>query len=297
MMGGGFFGSGASSTDTQSTAVQNTQYAESGAAPLSLAGLDIGGKKNNVNLNVVSNTQVTDHGAIAASFGVAQSVIDDAFRAVSDTAAFSYDGVSKIADVLNQGHGYNVGLAYDLANINRDITQDVIASNTGLSLSVLQSSERFADNAALLSLEHSRMSGQAFDRALNAVYQSSVNSQNLAVDAIDQVSSAYNFANQGLLAATSDFSASLATVTDRSLNNLYAINTDYMRALEGVQSHALEQIGESGQAAQSASLKALDYVFESTKSAEERSLTDSIKWIVGGLVLVFAMPLVARALK
>lgn len=309
-LGGGFFGSGASSTTASSAASQTSQDASGGGAPVSVSNIETG-KNGNVNLNLTSVSTPTDYGAISGAYNFASGAFSDAAnlgydgldlatgfasRALSDTAAFAYDGVSLAADVMNN----SANLAYDGLNVAGGLIGDALVQNGAMSLAVLGSSERFADNAALLSLEHSRMSANVASDAMNAVLKSNANSTALAYDSINKIEGAYSFANQGLLALTSDYGHNVATLTDRSISGLFNLNQDYMGVLGAVQSDALQQIGSSTQTAQNASLKALDYIYEASKTAEERVITESTKWLVGGVVAVaalFIFPSFAKVFK
>lgn len=294
-MGGGFFGSGASSTSSTSAAAQNNQSADGGGNPLSVSNLSAG-KNGSINLNLTSISTPTDYGAIGGAFGFGSDALNFASNALSDTAAFAYDGVSLAADVMNTAAHLN----YDGLNLATGLVGDALTQNGALSLAVLGSSERFADNAALLSLEHSKVTADVTGRALDAVGRSVADTKALAYDSLREVSNAYGFANQGLLAITSDYSDNVATLTNNSISGLFNLNQDYMGMLGAVQSDALNQIGSSTQAAQGASLKALDYIYEASKSAEERVITESTKWLIGGIVAVaavFMFPSLAKVFK
>lgn len=273
-MGGGFFGSGASSTSAETNASQSTLTGHGSGSQLNLSGFETRGRDadNHVTINM------TDSGAVAGALNLAGgsvgAVLDFASHALSDTAAFAYDGVSLAADVLNNAAYLN----YDGLNMNVGLTGEVLTAGATQNLAVLSSAENFADLSAMLSLEHTKMSHQSAADALNYTARENSANRSLIYDAMGQVGSAYDRANQGLL----------------------ALSYDTANKISKTQSDALHAINSNSVAAQSASMKALDYVFEASKTAEERTIKDSTKWLVGGIVAVagiFIFPSLAKALK
>lgn len=65
-------------------------------------------------------------------------------------------------------------------------------------------------------------------------------------------------------------------------------------AVQRAQANALEVTNKLAQDTQTATLKAMDYVFESTKSETGRLAENSLKWIVAAAVVVFVIPLMMK---
>ena len=276
--GGGFFGSGASNTASETNSNQTNQSAQGGSA-VSLSniklGLGSGGGGEGSGFNVTTSTTTTDHNAIESAFGFGENVTLAGVDFFDMAAGLGHDSILLASDVLD-ATGY-------LAELNAYQNLETIKANTALTT-----------------------------EALNAVSLANNNVSNIAYDAMTNVGHAYSQANQGLLYLAADHMTGLDNITSRSLDNITAIAADSnnrvaslvqdlfvvvdnaMGFLSGVQGDAIDQISEHSVASQAATMKALDYVFESTKSAEERSLQGATKWIMGGLVAVAAVAAFAR---
>lgn len=295
-MGGGFFGSGASSTSAETNATQATQAGYGSGSQLNLSGFETRGRDadNNVTINMTDSGAVS--GALNLAGGSVGAVLDFASRALSDTAALSYDGVSLAADVLNNAAYLN----YDGLNSNVRLTGDVLTAGATQSLAVLSSAENFADLSALLSLEHTKMSHQQAQYAMDYTAKENDANRALVYDAMGQVGDAWMAAGNNMTAFAYDAMAQMGSAYDRANQNVANVAYDANKNLAKVQSDALHAINTNSVASQSASMKALDYVFEASKTAEERTIKDSTKWLVGGIVAVagiFIFPSLAKALK
>ncbi len=135
--------------------------------------------------------------------------------------------------------------------------------------------ENFSELAANHWLESAKLSDSQARYAMD--YTTKENNANRAMlsDANAMVGNAYTDANRGLLA-----------FADAGLDRFATMQNEAVRA-----------INSNSQQAQSASMKALDMVFQSTKSPDERTVQDSTKWIMGGLIAVVALVIIAPMLK
>lgn len=115
----------------------------------------------------------------------------------------------------------------------------------------------------------------------------------LAYDAMQITADAYQTAQAGLLSITSDFSDHMAGAQE----GLLMLSSEHADNLATTQNEALLRIDQNSQAAQEASLVALDYVFESGKSETERTTESYTKWMVGGAIALAVLPILARIIK
>lgn len=305
--GGGFFGSGKSDKRQTSTVSDlGQQLNEStGSTAIGLSNLNLGGGKNsNVNLSLVSS----DYGAIgralelteknmANSSAFATDGVSMVSKSLNDTANLAYDGLNIAGSVAQRGLDNAANLAYDGLSKVTGLAADVINIGGVQNLEFLGQVANFSELAGNHWLESAKLSDAQARYAMD--YTAKENSQNRAMlsDAMDMTAAAYLNANRGLEAMTSEFNDRLAATQNEALNTVLknsAMSYDYLSA---TQNAALSEVAKNSQAAQSASTKAMDYVFQSTKSADERTVQDTTKWIMGGLIAVVALVVVAPMLK
>ncbi|MEN0037463.1 MAG: hypothetical protein AAGC78_10350 [Cellvibrio sp.] len=280
-MGGGFFGSGAS-TKTQSSSASEIgqQLNEStGSTAIGLSNMNLGsGKNSKTNLTLVSS----DYGAIGAALSLTEKNLatSSAFatdgmsmvsKSLNDSASLAYDGLNVAGRVLDN----TAALAYDGISKASGIVTDVINMGAVQNLEFLGKVENFSELAANHWLESAKLADSQARYAMD--YTAKENSANRVMlsDANRMVGDAYQSANQGLLA-----------LADVSLDKF-----------ANMQNEALKVVNLNASQAQTASLKAMDMVFQSTKSADERTVQDTTKWIMGGLIAVVALVVVAPMLK
>jgi hypothetical protein len=262
-MGGGFFGSGASTkTQTSNAAETGLQLNEStGSQALSLSNLNLGsGKNSNVNLQLVTS----DYGAVDAALNLTE-------KNMAASAAFATDGVSMVSKSLND----SANLVYDGLGKVVSLAADALTIGGAQNMELLGKVENFSELAANYWYESAKLSDEQARYAMD--YTAKENSANRAMltEANAMVGDAYKDANRGLLA-----------LADAELDR-YSI----------MQNESLKAISSNAQQAQTASLKALDMVFQSTKSADERTVQDTTKWVMGGLIAVVALIVVAPMVK
>lgn len=280
-MGGGFFGSGASTkTQTSNAAETGQQLNESsGSQALNLSNLNLGsGKNSNVNLQLVTS----DYGAIGAALGLTSKSLaaSSAFatdgvsmvsRALNDTANLAYDGLTTNAGVLKDV----ANLAYDGVSKTVDFGKDVLNLGAVQNLEFLGAVENFSKLGANFWSENAKLSDSQARYVMDTnVKENSANRAFLS-EATAMVGDAYMNANQGL----------------------FALSDTYLDRFATMQNEAVKSINANASQAQTASLKALDMVFQSTKSADERTVQDTTKWVMGGLIAVVALVVIAPIMK
>lgn len=72
------------------------------------------------------------------------------------------------------------------------------------------------------------------------------------------------------------------------------LSSDYLGALQNNQESAIFSIMKSSEKAQDATLKAMNGIFESSKSSTERVIDNSLKYIVFGVMALFAIPFLSK---
>lgn len=273
LMGGGFFGSGASSSETDqtaNTATHGQDIADDGLG-LSLSNLEIKGKYGDKNVTVNTSTSVTDHGSIEAATNLAYDSLDASYSAISDTLYAGSDSLENSAGVLSN----TLNLGADILGGAAGLVTDVITVGNESNLEYLGEVSRFSELAAQTARESAEQAERQAQAAMAQAQQMASQNAALAADAIVTVGDAYSQANTGLLAISSEYGGNLATLHDS----------------------ALLTINQHAQAAQDASLKAIDYVFESGKSESERTTEAQTKWLIGGVVVMAAMPVLMRIIR
>lgn len=98
-------------------------------------------------------------------------------------------------------------------------------------------------------------------------------------------------ANRNLM---QDANQSVVSAWQGATKSTMALSTDYMDMLTSNQNTALEAIMKSSQGAQDTTLKAMNGIFESSKGSTERVIDNSLKYIVFGVIGLFAIPFLSR---
>lgn len=271
---GGFLSGGEKKTNTDSHATDARMFTESGVLSGNQSLSNIGGGKNaNVNLSLVSS----DYGAIGAALGMSEKNLSTVSSLASDGISAASKSLNNSAEIAYRGLDNSSNLVYDGLNKTLGVVQDVINLGGAQNLEFLGKVENFSELAANHWLESAKLSDSQARYAMD--YTAKENNANRAMlsDANREIGNAYTNANQGLLA-----------LADYSIDKFAVMQNESTKA-----------ISNYAQSAQNASLKALDMVFESTKSPDERIIGDSTKWLVGGVVaaiaLVFVMPRMMKA--
>lgn len=176
--------------------------------------------------------------------------------------------------VQNTDYGA-IGGALNFAGEALDFGADVLGVGAENNLEFLGAVSDFSDSSMYTAVKMAEIGERQTENFLDYTAREAENNRDLLGGFSQSLSDAYLSANQGLESLALDMNSQLA-------NN---------------QNSALDAINSNSVAAQSASMKALDYVFESTKSAEERTAENSTKWILGAVVVAAAIPLVARFAK
>lgn len=268
-MGGGFFGSGAKRTDQSAVSSQQTITPTNSNGTVSLSSLELGkGKNSNVNFSLVTS----DYGAIGAALGMTEKSLATASALASDGISTASKSLNDSAEIAYRGLDNSANLIYDGVNATLGVVQDVINLGGAQNLEFLGKVENFSELAGNHWLESAKLSDSQARYAMDVVVKENDANRVMLSDANRMVGDAYMDANRGLL-----------SLADYSIDK-FAV----------MQNEATSAIGKYAQSAQDASLKALDMVFESTKSPDERIIGDSTKWLVGGIVaaiaLVFVVP-------
>jgi hypothetical protein len=326
-VGGGFFGGGGKEIKQDSHAVDSRMFTESGLVSGNASLSNVGsGKNSNVNLSIVSS----DYGAIGAALNLTEKTlaassalsadgISMAAKSLNDSANLAYDGLTAAGSVAQRGLDNSASLAYDglstSANLSKSVFDNTInfAADTfsgalnlvkgatdgaanlaydGLNkgygfatdvlnfggvqnLEMLGKVENFSELAANHWLESAKLSDSQARYAMDYTAKENEANRVMLSDANAMVGNAYLNANQGLLA-------------------LADVSMDRFATMQNEATNAISKYAES---AQGASLKALDMVFESTKSPDERTIGDTTKWLIGGAVVVAAVIFLAPAMK
>ena len=225
---------------------------------------------NGIALNLAgssgSSVVMSDYGAIGAALGMTE-------KSLSTASSLASDGISASSKSLND----SANLIYDGVSKTLGVVQDVINLGGSQNLEFLGKIENFSELAANHWLESAKLSDAQARYAMD--YSAKENDANRVMlsDANRAVGDAYMNASQGLLA-----------IADVSLDRFATM-----------QNEATNAISKYAESAQGASMKALDMVFQSTKSPDERVIGDTTKWLVGGIVaaiaLVFVLPKMGAA--
>lgn len=296
---GGFLGSGGKEIKQDSHANDARIFTESGTMSgiNSLSNLNLGsGKNSNTSLTLVSS----DYGAVGAALGLGEKSlaasaafatdgISMASKSLNDSANLAYDGLSVAGSVAQRGVDASANLAYDglgvAGGVLKDTTNlafdgiskllsfgtDILNLGAVQNLEMLGSVNDFAELGANFWYENAKMSDAQARYAMDYTAKENTANRAMLSDANVMVGSAYKDANRGLLA-----------FADAGLER-FAL----------MQNEAVKSINSNAQQAQTASLKALDMVFQSTKSADERTVQDTTKWVMGGLIAVVALVVIA----
>lgn len=265
--GGGFFGSGKSDTKQTSTAAEvGQQLNEStGSSAYGWGNLTASGKNSNVNVDVYTTT--TDNGAIKSAMDMAGKVLESQ----NNSRLVDYDIFKLATDSSMDGVKTAAYLGYDGLKINGDLLGKTLTEQTAANANFLGKIENWSElvdsnNKAVMNLADLQTK-RAYD------FASSENDANrvLLSDANKTMGNFFETANRGLLNFAVD-----------SANKSYSM-----------QNEAVKQINNAAQIASQSSRNAMDMIFESTKTAEERVLTNSTKWIIGGLIGIVAVFVIA----
>lgn len=252
MMGGGFFGSGASSTNqTSASSEVGQQLNEStGSNAFGWGNISSGGKNSKVDLttNITTYEMSTDNGSIAAAMDLAGRVLES----------------------QNNQQAVNYDIASTGAKMVLDINKVSTAANSEFLGAVGDWNEVAAKNARDIADMSERQTKAAYDFIAG---ENDAN-RSLLIDANASIGNAWESANRGLVNFAFDTTNKYATM----------------------QNEAVKQIASTAQYAQTATQKAMDMVFESTKAPDERVLTSSMKWVIGGLVAAVGLFVIAPKL-
>lgn len=161
----------------------------------------------------------------------------------------------------------------------------------------------YATTGAKMVLDINKVNADQNSEFLGAVGDWNSIAQKNARDMADlserQTKAAYDFvagennANRALLI---DANASIGNAWESANRGLMNFAYDTTNKYATMQNEAVKQIANTAQFAQSATQKAMDMVFESTKAPDERVLSSSMKWVVGGLIGLVAVFVVAPKL-
>ncbi len=246
--GGGFFGSGESTTKQTSHAAEvGQQLNEStGSSAYGWGNLTASGKNSNVNVDV--HTTTTDNGAIKSAMDLAARVLESQ----NNSLAVNYDFANTGAKMV-----------LDINKVNADQNAEFLGAVSDWNSIAQKNARDIADLSE-------RQTKAAYD------FVAGENNANraLLIDANASIGNAWESANRGLMNFAYDTTNKYATM----------------------QNEAVKQIANTAQFAQSATQKAMDMVFESTKAPDERVLSSSMKWVVGGLLGLVAVFVVAPKL-
>jgi hypothetical protein len=158
-----------------------------------------------------------------------------------------------------------------------------IEAGAGVTREALEYAAHAGDTAAALAYD-------GVSKALN--FAADVSSDNTALTG--RVLDKQTAANIEFLGQVSNFSELSAQTAREQAELSERQAADAMKLVQKANADALAMGGKFAQDAQNASMKALDYVFESTKSETARLSEISMKWIVGAAVLLAAIPILAR---
>lgn len=161
----------------------------------------------------------------------------------------------------------------------------------------------FVNTGAKMVLDINKINADQNTEFLGAVSDWNSIAQKNARDIADlserQTKAAYDFvagendANRALLI---DANASIGNAWESANRGLMNFAYDTTNKYATMQNEAVKQIANTAQFAQSATQKAMDMVFESTKAPDERVLSSSMKWVVGGLIAIVGVFVVAPKL-
>lgn len=244
------FDNSSSTKQTATTSEQGQQLNESTGSTASAFG-NITASGKNSSLSVVNN--MTDHGATEKAFSLAEKLLDSQNNKIAVDYKTAVAGLESVA-----------GLGYDGLKVNADLLAKSLESNE-------------AQNANYL--------GKVSD------WSSALQQNNQAVLNLSEVQTkrAYDFAagegdaNRALLADATRTMGNLFDNTSRGLLNFAA---DQSANSFTMQNEAVKSINDAAQIAAKSSQNAMNMIFEASKTADERILTNSTKWILGGLVVM-----------
>lgn len=100
-----------------------------------------------------------------------------------------------------------------------------------------------------------------------------------------------NSANRNMLMDTQQ---NVVDAWQGATKSTMALSTDYMSMLSSSQDSALAAIMKSSQTAQDTTLKAMNGIFETSKTSTERVIDNSLKYIVFGVIGLFAIPFLTK---
>jgi len=246
--GGGFFGSGASSTSQTSHASEVGQQLNeaSGSQAFGWGNLSASGKNSKVDVTV--NTTTTDNGAMKAAMELAGRV----FESQNNSVLANYD-------IVNTG----AKMVLDINKVNTDLNSEFLGAVGDWNAVASKNARDLAD-----------MSERQTKAAYDFIAGENDANRSLLIDANASIGNAWESANRGLMNFAFDTTNKYATMSNE----------------------AVKQIANTAQYAQTATQKTMDMIFESTKAPDERVLTSSMKWVVGGLIAAVGLFVIAPKL-
>lgn len=211
-------------------------------------------------------------------------------------------------NITASGKNSNVGVTVNSTTVTTD--NGAIAAAMDMAARTIESQNNslavnydIFDTGAKMVLDINKVNADQNSEFLGAVTDWNEVAQKNARDMADmserQTKAAYDFiagennANRSLLI---DANASIGNAWESANRGLMNFAYDTTNKYATMQNEAVKQIANTAQYAQSATQKAMDMVFESTKAPDERVLSSSMKWVVGGLIAIVGVFVVAPKL-
>ena len=246
----------------------NVDYGGQGSGAGPLKNFNVG-RENTLEGNIFN---VTDGGAtrnaLAAGVAMANSA-NDTVRKGAAYALGSNEAVSKTAINNNTATAFKgLDTAVDLAKINQQVSDGAIDAVTGTTSEAIKASKQAQELAAK----------QARESAAAAAKQ-----------AKESASQAFSFAKSS--------NKELADFAGRSNREAFDLSREAIGTYEDLVDKTGEKVTEAQVTSANATGKALDYVFQSSKSATERSSENLIKygtWGAVGVVGVISLTALLR---
>lgn len=256
-MGGGFFGSGASTTRQSDSHSGDTTAGNEGSVAQSFSNLTTG-KNSNLSIGV------TDYGSVKSAIGLADK-----------SASLAFDGLGTVANSLNGVAAYGYDLTKKILDTHSNDMESMINAN-GKTLSAGLDFARSTSSDFLNLTSDSQKLTAAQDRYfLDGTMKENADNRAMLADANRSIADAWKGSN----------------------NNMMQLTDAFMGRQAAVQDNAIAAIMKGSASAQDATLKAMNGIFESSKSSTERVIDSSLKYIVFGVMALFAIPFVAGIIK
>lgn len=213
--------------------------------------------------------------AIKSTSNIADTAINSNAKTISDAASLSYDGLNTNAKMLNNLASYSNDQTNKILNSNADNISNILDTSRKQSQDNMSFLGSLVDNLFLTQADRDKRNSSDSHYYIDATAKENAANRNMMLDAQSSIKDAWGSAN----------------------NNLMKLSDVFLSQQVKTQNTAIDAIMKSATSAQSATLGAMNGLFEASKSSSERVIDNSLKYIVFGVLGVIALPLVMGAFK